>query len=80
MKKFISNTALIAFLFLAPLMSDQLQAQPPTPPATGNQPGNQQMGGNSNAPIESGLAILLTLAASYGFRKATVRKKDAEIS
>lgn len=66
MKTLSIKVLLIGFLLFA---SESLIAQPP-PPAGGqhNQQGDAPMGGN--APIGSGAAILLTMAAAYGVRKA----------
>jgi hypothetical protein len=61
----------------APFLTQQLNAQPPTP-NTGNQGGTAMGGGSGTAPIEGGIAILITLAASYGVRKATLAKKEKE--
>lgn len=61
----------------APILSQQIMAQPPTP-NTGNQGGTAMGGGAGTAPVEGGLAILLTLAASYGYRRVTQGKKDSK--
>lgn len=68
---------LLTFALVAtPLLADQLLAQPPTPPSTGNT-GGTPMGG-ATAPIEGGLAIVLTMAVSYGARKYSLVKKQTD--
>jgi len=77
MKKSLRNILLIGMLIAVPMLSG-LQAQPPTPPGTGNSGGTAMGGGAGNAPIEGGLAILMTLAISYGARKMQLKTKKEE--
>ena len=71
MKKISRNILVAIALFAATAVLTPLQAQPPTP-ATGNSGGVAMGGGGGNAPIDGGVAILVTLALSYGIRKAKV--------
>lgn len=75
MKKITLKVLLLSVLFLA---SASLNSQPPPPPADGQhgQQGDSPAGGN--APIGSGLLVLLTLSAAYGTKKAIQfqRSKD----
>lgn len=64
-------------LFAAVSFLEPVQAQPPTP-ATGNNGGVAMGGGPGNAPIDGGIAILLSLALSYGIRKAKVLNSKEE--
>jgi len=71
MKKIIAKLSLIALLSIA---STSLLAQgPPEPPNDPNE-GGGPVGGN--APIGSGIALLLTLGAAYGGRKVYQYWKD----
>ncbi|MDD4373041.1 MAG: hypothetical protein PHG67_03885 [Bacteroidales bacterium] len=71
MKKIIAKLSLITVLTIA---STALLAQgPPEPPEDPGE-GGGPVGGN--APIGSGLAILLTLGAAYGGRKVYQYWKD----
>jgi len=65
----ISIFALIIFL------STTLLAQPPDPSGNPNNDGEDELGGN--APIGSGLVLLLSLGAAYGGRKVYVLRKIA---
>ena len=70
MKKFIT---ILTFLLII-LFSSHLSAQaPPPPPPDHGETGNQNGG---NAPIGSGLAILLGLGAAYGTKKLLQNKKE----
>lgn len=64
MKKIIAQLSLVTVLILT---STALLAQGPPPPPGDPNAGGGPVGGN--APIGSGLAILLTLGAAYGGRK-----------
>jgi len=64
MKKILAQISLITVLILS---STALLAQGPPPPPEDPNAGGGPVGGN--APIGSGLAILLTLGAAYGGRK-----------
>ncbi|MBK7029637.1 MAG: hypothetical protein IPH45_10670 [Bacteroidales bacterium] len=66
-------------LVAAALILEPVQAQPPTP-NTGNNGGVAMGGGPGNAPIDGGIAILMTLAVSYGFRKVKLLNKKEESS
>ena len=75
--KYFSNKHLavltIAFLLLTslPVFADD---PPPPPPQGHGQNGNQPPGGG--APIGEGLAILLALGATYGYKKFKQSKKE----
>ena len=64
MKKIIAQLSLVTVLILT---STALLAQGPPPPPGDPNAGGGPVGGN--APIGSGIAILLTLGAAYGGRK-----------
>ena len=70
MKKIIVNMLKAFVIVLMVSIAYTVEAQPPPPPGgatgTGNNNGNSQGG---NAPIGSGLFILLGLGAAYGGRK-----------
>ncbi len=75
-ENFLKILLSLLFVFSLPL----LEAQPPPPPGgssgTGNGSGNSQGG---NAPIGSGLFILLGMGAAYGGRKLyQIRKENLE--
>jgi hypothetical protein len=74
MKKFLGIILLTITLVTAPAIVSQLKAQPPTPPGTGGSSQNQM--GGPTAPLEGGLAILITLATSYGVRRASQLSKE----
>ena len=76
MKKFMKIMLLTFVLVATPILADQILAQPPTPPSAGNA-GGTPMGG-ATAPIEGGLAIVITMAVSYGARKYSMIKKQTE--
>ncbi len=71
MKKIIAKLSLIALLSIA---STSLLAQGPPPPPGDPSSGGGPVGGN--APIGSGIALLLTLGAAYGGRKVYQYWKD----
>ena len=71
MKKFITQI-LFTFIFVLFALVGFSQAPPPPPPGHG-QTGNQSGG---DAPIGSGLVILMSLGAAYGSRKLYKMKKD----
>lgn len=65
MKKIVIKIALISFLVIA---SQNIFSQPPDPPGNGHgQNGDQPAGGN--APIGSGMVILMSMAVAYGSKK-----------
>ena len=73
MKKLVSSAVIILTIFLC--INLQAQAPPPPPPNHGST-GNQNGG---NAPIGSGLAILLGLGVAYGGKKIyDIRKEHLE--
>ena len=61
--KFLLPVIIISFFFYAP----RLVAQPGNPPVDPDDGGGGPISGN--APIASGLTILITLGAAYGGRK-----------
>lgn len=71
MKKIIAQLSLVTVLILT---STALLAQGPPPPPGDPNAGGGPVGGN--APIGSGIAILLTLGAAYGGRKVYQYWKD----
>jgi len=67
---------IFAGLFVFTLSLGLLAQDPPDPPDTGHgQSGDQDPGGN--APIGSGLLILLGMSAAYGGRKVYKLKKES---
>ncbi len=64
----------ISFLVLAavPAFADD----PPDPPSTHGETGNQPAGGGT--PIGGGLALLVGLGAAYGFKKFKQAKKEED--
>lgn len=68
----IISAILILFLFTSNSMFSQ---NPPPPPPEHGQAGNQNGG---NAPIGSGLAILMGLATAYGLQKLHLQKNNLE--
>lgn len=76
MKKGIQSLIKMLISLALVTMFYQVSAQPPSPP-TGSQGGGEssnQLGGN--APIDSGLFILMSLGAAYGGTKLYRVKKD----
>ncbi len=74
MKKRILTIALILVFVVA---STVLYAQGPPPPPVDPETGGGPVGGS--APVGNGMAVLLTLAAAYGYRKASRLKQKDEI-
>ncbi len=74
-KKLLRILILTVFAISAPMLINNAFADdPPLPPASHGQSGNQPTGGG--APIGSGIIILLSLGAGYGAKKIyDVRKK-----
>jgi len=64
--KTIFKILLVSFFLL--VFQFALFAQPPTPPPAGGQSGDSNAP-SGNAPIGSGLTILLLLGAAYGSKK-----------
>lgn len=77
MKKISRNILVAILLVAAAFILEPVSAQPPVP-NTGNNGGVAMGGGPGNAPIDGGIAILLTLALSYGIRKAKVMNAKEE--
>ena len=73
----MKNIIKFLIIFLIVFSSGIAFSQGPPPPPDGdpNSDGGNELGGN--APIESGIAILLALGAAYGGRKTyLLTKKD----
>ena len=68
---------IILILALLSIGSLTLMAQPPSPPATGNNGGTNGIVGGG-APIGNGTFILLALASFYIWRKVYVIQCDNE--
>ncbi len=81
MKKLIKNIAKVLILLLLTVSTASVFAQGPPPPPGGNS-GSTNGSGNSlgsNAPVGSGLFILLGLGAAYGGRKLyQMKAEDSE--
>jgi hypothetical protein len=76
MKKIIKQASIL-LLFAAMLLSATpllAQGPPPPPPSGHGATGNQPVGGN--APIGSGLAILLAMGAAYAGKKVYQVKNE----
>lgn len=73
MKK-IKNILRVLIVILFVSAAYTVSAQPPTPPAGGDNTGSNKLGGN--APIGGGLFILLGLGAAYGGKKLYDIKKS----
>ena len=76
MKKLIRFLVLTTFILSAPILVDNLSAQPwPGEQGDGSTVGGNPIGGG--APIGGGSLILLALGAAYGSRKVyDLRKKE----
>jgi len=66
--KTIFKILLVSFFLLVFQFALFAQDSPPDPPPAGGQSGNSNVSGG-NAPIGSGLTILLLLGAAYGSKK-----------
>lgn len=67
---------LLAISFIL-LVNSHLFAQGPPPPPVDPETGGGPVGGS--APVGNGMAVLLTLAAAYGYRKVSRLKQKDEI-
>ena len=74
MKKLLALFALILFLITAPAVFNGAMADDPPPPPPGHgDVGNVPGGG---APVGSGIAVLLSLGAAYGWKKYSSSKEE----
>lgn len=77
MKIYSKYIKALSILIFTLVISISVNSQPPPPPGGGTNTGGNQNGGN--APIGSGAAILIGLAAAYGGRKYMLGKKDTDL-
>ncbi|MBK7028644.1 MAG: hypothetical protein IPH45_05305 [Bacteroidales bacterium] len=61
---------MLAFITFAPSAFAQ---EPPHPPTSGHGVNGNQTPGNTSAPIDGGLGILIALSIAYGAKKAAVK-------
>lgn len=76
MKRVIIRTATMVILLTGLLLTSPAVGQngsPPPPPGTHGEDDNQPPGGG--VPVGSGVAILLSLGAAYGWKKAFEARK-----
>jgi len=76
MKKLIKQLSIVLLFAALVLSATPLLAQgpPPPPPSGHGDSGNQPLGGN--APIGSGMVILLAMGAAYAGKKAYEVKSE----
>ncbi len=77
MKKFVIKTTLLFCFILFANYNAIAQLSPPPPPGQHGSSGNQTTGGD--APVGTGIGILLALGAAYGGKKVynAFRNKQA---
>ncbi len=74
MKKLLASLTMILFLLTAPAVFNGAMADDPPPPPPGHgDTGNVPGGG---APVGSGIAVLLSLGAAYGWKKYSSSQEE----
>ncbi len=75
MKKIITTVLISFLLIIGPFFSGTLLADAPPDPGTGG-PGTGDVPVGGGSPVGSGLILLISMGAVYGFKKVFKSEKD----